>query len=59
MYIMCRNALDDCGLTSAQLAKTQERVRDLCAEIKSQGKATHLDLENITVSHYYFLIKRK
>ncbi|CAH2040478.1 unnamed protein product, partial [Iphiclides podalirius] len=46
-----KNALDDCGLTSAQLAKTQERVRDLCAEIKSQGKATHLDLENITVGH--------
>ncbi|XP_068622314.1 protein wings apart-like [Battus philenor] len=46
-----KNALDDCGLTSAQLAKTQERVRELCAEIKSQGKATHLDLENITVGH--------
>ncbi|CAG4982307.1 unnamed protein product [Parnassius apollo] len=46
-----KNALDDCGLTSAQLAKTQERVRELCAEIKSQGKASHLDLENITVGH--------
>ncbi|XP_045767148.1 protein wings apart-like [Maniola jurtina] len=46
-----KNALDDCGLTSAQLAKTQERVRELCAEIKSQGKANHLDLENITVGH--------
>lgn len=46
-----KNALDDCGLTSAQLAKTQERVRELCAEIKSQGKAKHLDLDNITVGH--------
>lgn len=46
-----KNALDDCGLTSAQLTKTQERVRELCAEIKSQGKATHLDLDNITVGH--------
>ncbi|KAJ2947444.1 hypothetical protein O0L34_g17229 [Tuta absoluta] len=46
-----KNALDDCGLTSSQLAKTQERVRELCAEIKSQGKATHLDLDNITVGH--------
>ncbi|KAI5646934.1 wings apart-like protein regulation of heterochromatin domain-containing protein [Phthorimaea operculella] len=44
-----KNALDDCGLTSSQLAKTQERVRELCAEIKSQGKAQHLDLDNITV----------
>ncbi|XP_063541659.1 protein wings apart-like [Cydia strobilella] len=46
-----KNALDDCGLTSAQLAKTRERVRELCAEIKSQGKAKHLDLDNITVGH--------
>ncbi|XP_053605285.1 protein wings apart-like [Plodia interpunctella] len=46
-----KNALDDCGLTSVQLAKTQERVRELCAEIKSQGKAQHLDLDNITVGH--------
>lgn len=49
-FAFARDALDDCGLTSAQLAKTQERVRELCAEIKSQGKATHLDLDNITVS---------
>ncbi|XP_072929228.1 uncharacterized protein wapl [Epargyreus clarus] len=46
-----KNALDDCGLTTTQLTKTQERVRELCAEIKSQGKATHLDLDNITVGH--------
>ncbi|CAF4821231.1 unnamed protein product [Pieris macdunnoughi] len=46
-----KNALDDCGLTSSQLAKTQERVRELCAEIKNQGKAKHLDLDNITVGH--------
>ncbi|XP_041988819.1 protein wings apart-like [Aricia agestis] len=46
-----KNALDDCGLTSAQLTKTQERVRELCAEIKSQGNTNHLDLDNITVGH--------
>ncbi|XP_077288257.1 cohesin release factor wings apart-like [Arctopsyche grandis] len=46
-----KDALDDCGLTSAQLAKNKERVRELCAEIKSQGKAKHLDLDNITVGH--------
>ncbi|XP_050667052.1 protein wings apart-like [Leptidea sinapis] len=46
-----KDALDDCGLTSAQLTKTQERVRELCAEIKNQGKAQHLDLDNITVGH--------
>lgn len=51
-----RNALDDCGLTSAQLTKTQERVRELCAEIKSQGKAQHLDLENITVSSIFLTL---
>ncbi|KAI5646935.1 wings apart-like protein regulation of heterochromatin domain-containing protein [Phthorimaea operculella] len=37
-------------MTSSQLAKTQERVRELCAEIKSQGKAQHLDLDNITLA---------
>lgn len=50
VHTFYRNALVDCGLTSAQLAKTQDRVRELCAEIKSQGKAQHLDLDNITVS---------
>ncbi|VVD05114.1 unnamed protein product [Leptidea sinapis] len=51
MLNLLEDALDDCGLTSAQLTKTQERVRELCAEIKNQGKAQHLDLDNITVGH--------
>lgn len=47
--------MDDCGLTSVQLAKNKERVRELCAEIKSQGKAKHLDIDNITVSPSNFI----
>lgn len=43
-------ALDDCGFTHAQLAKTKDRVRSLCQEIKEQGHANHLNLDNITVS---------
>nr|XP_018909266.1 PREDICTED: protein wings apart-like [Bemisia tabaci] len=46
-----RNALDTCGLTDSQLRKTIARVRELCAEIQSQGHAKHLNLDNITVGH--------
>lgn len=42
-------ALDDCGLTDLQLQKTQERVFQLCSEIKSQGAAQYLNTDNITV----------
>ena len=45
-----RNALEDCGLSSAQLRKNKQKVRELCAEIQSQGHAKHLNLDNITVS---------
>ncbi|XP_075224427.1 cohesin release factor wings apart-like [Lycorma delicatula] len=45
------NALDDCGLSDAQLHKTRARVRQLCAEIQGQGHAKHLNLDNITVGH--------
>lgn len=43
------NALDDCGLSSSQLLKNKQKVRELCAEIQSQGHAKHLNLDNITV----------
>ncbi|XP_022919372.2 protein wings apart-like [Onthophagus taurus] len=44
-----QQALDVCGLSSAQLEKNKLKVRELCAEIQSQGLAVHLNLENITV----------
>ncbi|KAJ1521007.1 hypothetical protein ONE63_002720 [Megalurothrips usitatus] len=43
------NALEDCGLSSSQLSKNKQKVRELCAEIQSQGHAKHLNLDNITV----------
>ncbi|XP_034243848.1 wings apart-like protein homolog 1 isoform X2 [Thrips palmi] len=43
------NALEDCGLSSSQLLKNKLKVRELCAEIQSQGHAKHLNLDNITV----------
>lgn len=43
------NALDDCGLTKEQLLRNKSKVRELCAESKNQGKAVHLNLDNITV----------
>nr|XP_023030070.1 protein wings apart-like [Leptinotarsa decemlineata] len=44
-----QQALDVCGLSSAQLEKNKQKVRELCAEIQSQGHALHLNLESITV----------
>ncbi|KAJ8920468.1 hypothetical protein NQ315_005336 [Exocentrus adspersus] len=44
-----QQALDVCGLSSAQLEKNKQKVRELCAEIQSQGHAMHLNLESITV----------
>ncbi|KAL7299425.1 hypothetical protein TKK_0007668 [Trichogramma kaykai] len=44
-----KNALNDCGLSYAELLKNKERVRQLCADIQSQGHAKHLNIDNITV----------
>ncbi|CAG9861158.1 unnamed protein product [Phyllotreta striolata] len=44
-----QQALDDCGLSTAQLEKNKQKVREICAEIQSQGHAMHLNLESITV----------
>lgn len=49
-----KDALDDCGLSYAELSKNKEKVRQLCADIQAQGHAKHLNLDNITVSIYYF-----
>ncbi|XP_057335368.1 protein wings apart-like [Microplitis mediator] len=44
-----KDALDDCGLSRTELQKNKEKVRQLCADIQSQGHAKHLNLDNITV----------
>lgn len=46
-----QQALDISGLSMGQLDKNKQKVRDLCAEIQSQGHAMHLNLDNITVSN--------
>uniref|UniRef100_A0A146MDM0 Protein wings apart-like n=2 Tax=Lygus hesperus TaxID=30085 RepID=A0A146MDM0_LYGHE len=43
------SALEGCGLSDSELAKTKDRVRSLCQEIQEQGHARHLNLDNITV----------
>ncbi|XP_060527171.1 protein wings apart-like isoform X2 [Cylas formicarius] len=43
-----KHALDVCGLSSGQLEKNKQKVRELCEEIQSKGHAMHLNLENIT-----------
>ncbi|KAJ8954985.1 hypothetical protein NQ318_000416 [Aromia moschata] len=48
-----QQALDVCGLSSAQLEKNKQKVRELCAEIQSQGHAMHLNLESITRGEWF------
>ena len=48
-----KDALDDCGLSRAELLKNKEKVRQLCADIQAQGHAKHLNLDNITVSAFF------
>jgi hypothetical protein len=47
------NALDTLmqqgGISCSQLEKNKQKVREVCAEIKSKGHAKHLNLDNITV----------
>ncbi|KAL1517157.1 hypothetical protein ABEB36_000956 [Hypothenemus hampei] len=43
-----QQALDVCGLSTGQLEKNKQKVRELCAEIQSQGHAMHLNLDSIT-----------
>lgn len=47
------NAMDE-SLTQQQIQKHLQKVRELCEEIKGQGKAVHLNLDNITVNISYF-----
>lgn len=51
-----KDALDDCGLSHAELLKNKEKVRQLCADIQAQGHAKHLNLDNITVSNFSICI---
>lgn len=44
-----KNALDDCGLTTEQIQRNKQKVKEICSDIKNQGKAVHLNLDNITV----------
>lgn len=37
------------GSSQTQLQKNKKKVKELCSEIKALGKATHLNLENITI----------
>lgn len=50
-----KDALDDCGLSHAELLKNKEKVRQLCADIQAQGHAKHLNLDNITVREQFLL----
>lgn len=43
------NALEGCGLTQQQLERNRKKVRELCEEVKSQGKGVHLNLDSITM----------
>ena len=52
-----KDALDDCGLSRAELLKNKEKVRQLCADIQAQGHAKHLNLDNITVSFFLNTVK--
>jgi hypothetical protein len=51
-----KDALDDCGLSYAELLKNKEKVRQLCADIQAQGHAKHLNLDNITVSNIIIIL---
>lgn len=48
------NVLDLDGLTLQQSQNHLQKVREICEEIKGQGKAVHLNVDNITVifEHY-------
>jgi Wings apart-like protein regulation of heterochromatin len=51
------NALDTLmqqGISCSQLEKNKQKVREVCAEIKSKGHAKHLNLDNITVSLEFY-----
>lgn len=44
-----KNNYKDSGLTDEQSQRNEQKVIEICREIKSQGKAVHLNLENISI----------
>lgn len=44
-----KNNYKDSGLTDEQSHRNEQKVIEICREIKSQGKAVHLNLENISI----------
>lgn len=44
-----KNNYKDGGLTDEQSQRNEQKVIEICREIKSQGKAVHLNLENISI----------
>lgn len=44
-----KNNYKDSGLTDEQSQRNEQKVFEICREIKSQGKAVHLNLENISI----------
>lgn len=43
-----KNAGEDSGLTDEQLQRNEQKVIEICREIKNQGKAPHLNLETVS-----------
>lgn len=44
-----KNNYKDSGLTDEQSQRNEQKVIEICREIKSQGKAVHLNLDNISI----------
>lgn len=44
-----KNNYKDSGLTDEQSQRNEQKVFEICREIKSQGKAVHLNLDNISI----------
>lgn len=42
-----KNAAEDSGLTEEQLQRIEQKVIEICREIKDKGKAVHLNLDNV------------
>lgn len=43
-----KNVAEDSGLTDEQLQRNEQKVIEICREIKNKGKAVHLNLDNVS-----------